>query len=86
MTRPQLSVPAASPHDAMSSNNKQKRYIVSNVGYAWAVHDTQQQKTYYKDVDPSAQSGPKGRVVDICPNADTAYRIAAGLNATERNG
>ena len=60
-----------------------KRYIVSNIGFAWAVHDTRQEKTYYEDIDPSSQSGPKGRLVEICPNAETAYRIANELNAAE---
>jgi hypothetical protein len=60
-----------------------KRYIVSNVGFGYAVHDTRQEKTYYKDVDPSKPSGPKGRIVQICPNAETAYRIARELNAAE---
>ena len=70
----------------MSSKSKPKRYIVSNVGFAWAVHDTAQKKIYYKDVDPSAQSGPKGRVVDICPTAEAAHRVANELNAAEANG
>ena len=67
----------------MSRNPDQKRYIVSNVGYGFAVHDTTQSKTYYQDegIDPSSQSGPKGRIVEICPNAETAYRIANELNA-----
>lgn len=62
---------------------KNKRYIVSNVGFGWAVHDTRREKTYYEGVDPSSQSGPKGRIVEVCPNAETAYRVARELNEAE---
>ncbi len=67
----------------MSRKPDKKRYIVSNLGYGYAVHDTNQVKTYYEGVDPSKQSGPKGRIVDICPNAETAHRIARERNAGE---
>lgn len=63
-----------------------KRYIVSNVGFAYAVHDTEQVKKYYEDIDPSDQSGPKGRLVEICPNLETAHRIARELNEAASSG
>lgn len=68
----------------MSRQPEKKRYIVSDVGFGFAVHDTREEKTYYKGVDPSPQSGPKGRIVEICPNRETAYRVAHELNEAER--
>ena len=60
------------------------RYIVSNVGFGFAIHDTRQEKKYYADIDPSKQSGPKGVVVQICNTAEIAYAEAKELNAEEK--
>ncbi len=67
----------------MSRAPEKKRYIVSNLGYGYAVHDTSQEKVYYEGIDPSKPSGPKGRIVEICSNAETAWRIARERNAAE---
>jgi len=60
------------------------RYIVSNVGFGFAIHDTRQEKKYYEGIDPSEQSGPKGVVVQICNTAEIAYAEAKELNAKEQ--
>ena len=59
------------------------RYIVSNVGFGFAIHDTRQVKTYYEGVDPTPQSGPKGVVVQVCNTAEIAYELAKEMNAKE---
>jgi len=67
----------------MTPKATQKRYVVSNVGYGFAVHDTKQAKTYYDEIDPSGQSGPKGRIVDVFPTRRNAQAHANELNAAE---
>ena len=66
------------------SSIQRKRYVVSDLGFAFAVHDTQAKQEYQfeagKDKDHASNNALNTRRVEICATRDMAQQIADRLN------
>ncbi len=74
----------------MPLNPKKRRFVVSDLGFAFAVHDTQAKQEYafeagkgkaHKSTNPL-----NTRRVELCPSRAEALRRAAELNEKHEAG
>ena len=68
----------------MANEKKTRRYVVSDIGFAYAVHDTQARQDYEfeagKEKDHISTNELNTRRVDIFPTFLEAIRAAEELN------
>jgi len=66
-------------------DSSRKRYVVSDIGFAYAVHDTMVQQDYQfeagKDKEHASTNSLNTRRVEICPTREVAQSIADRMNA-----
>ena len=74
----------------MPTNPKNRRFIVSDLGFAFAVHDTKAKQEYAFRAGqgkPHKSSNPLNtRRVELCPTRDEALRLAEELNQKHEAG
>ena len=68
----------------MTNSSSTERYQVSNIGFAWAVHDTSL-RLKPAETNPDKGLAPSrnrynGPVVAVCSTRDQAFREAERLN------
>ena len=72
------------------SSKQPKRFVVSNLGFAFAVHDTQVRQEYAfeagKDAKHASNNALNTERVEICPTREIAQQIADRLNAQFERG
>ena len=76
----------AHPHPRIMSNeSKKQRYVVCDLGFAFAVHDTQVEQAYAFRAGADAKHLSSNELnsvrVDLLPNMAEAVRVATELNA-----
>ena len=71
----------------MTEKEQTVRFVVSNVGYGFAVHDTAK-RVANPNTDPD--KGParstnrlNAPIVEVCTTREKAYALAAELNASD---
>jgi len=71
-------------------SNENKRFVVSDLGFAWAVHDTQVPQDYAfragKDKEHASTNRLNSRRVDVFPTFAEAARCADELNRGAKAG
>jgi len=72
----------------MSTKRQDKRYVVSDVGYGYAIHDTHG-RVQNRNTDPDkgiarSTNIRNAPIVDVCPTRERAFALAAEWNARER--
>jgi len=74
----------------MPTNPKSRRFIVSDLGFAFAVHDTKAKQDYAfqagKGKPHKSSNRLNTRRVELCPTRDEALRLAQELNQKHEAG
>ena len=70
--------------------SEKPRYVVSDLGFAFAVHDTQDRQDYDfpagREKEHASTNRVNGRRVEICATRAEAQRVADALNERARTG
>ena len=64
----------------MAAQEKTERYVVSNVGYGYAVHDTQG-RVHDGDGPPRSRNRLNAPILEVCSTREMAVTLAAVWNA-----
>jgi hypothetical protein len=71
-------------------SQKKRRFVVSDLGFSFAVHDTQARQEYAfqagKDKEHKSSNRINTRRVELCPTRDEALRLAEELNRKHEAG
>jgi hypothetical protein len=71
-------------------SQKKRRFVVSDLGFSFAVHDTQAKQQYAfragKDKEHKSSNRINTRRVELCPTRDEALRLAQELNEKHEAG
>ena len=74
----------------MPSTPKKRRFIVSDLGFSFAVHDTLARQDYAFEAGKSKNHRSSNQLntkrVQLCPTRDEALRLAEDLNAKHEAG
>ncbi len=74
----------------MSSSRKQRRFIVSDLGFSFAVHDTKVRQDYAfeagKEKNHKSSNQLNTKRVQLCPTREEALRLAEDLNQKHEAG
>ena len=69
---------------------KQRRFVVSDLGFTFAVHDTQAKQDYAfeagRDKAHKSSNRINSRRIDLFPTRDEAVRLALELNEKHEAG
>lgn len=71
----------------MSTNRATKRYVVSDIGYGYAIHDTHG-RIHRRNTDPDkgiarSTNVRNAPVIEVCPTRERAFALAAEWNARD---
>ena len=68
----------------MSANSEDRRYVVSNLGFSYGVHDTHDPQEYAhpagRDKQHISTNRLNSEIVEVVPTLAQALRIARELN------
>ena len=71
----------------MPNNPKNRRFVVSDIGFGFAIHDTEAPQAYAHPAGREAKHLSSNQLnsvmVEVVATRDEAYRLAAELNAKD---
>ncbi len=69
---------------------KKRRFVISDLGFTYAVHDTQARQEYAfragRDKAHKSSNAINTRRIELCPTREEAVRLADELNAKHEAG